>query len=51
MKWNLEYLYKTKEDFLKDFEELKALTCTLKDYQGKLNQEDIHFHYSIKKRA
>ena len=48
MKWNLEYLYKTKEDFLKDFEELKKLADSFKDYQGKLNQEEMFKEYYLK---
>lgn len=48
MKWNLEYLYKTKEDFLKDFEELKKLADSFKDYQGKLHQEEMFKEYYLK---
>ena len=48
MKWNLEYLYKTKEDYLKDLEELKALCDSFVEYQGKLSDEDKFKEYYLK---
>ncbi len=48
MKWNLEYLYKTKEDYLKDFEELKALCDSFSAYQGKLSNEESFKEYFLK---
>lgn len=48
MKWNLEYLYKTKEDYLKDLEELKALCDSFVEYQGKLSDEAKFKEYYLK---
>lgn len=36
-KWNIEKIYKSSDDFEKDFEELKKEAPKLKDFEGKLN--------------
>lgn len=45
MNWNLEYLYKSHEDFLKDFENVKNLCDKFKNYQGKLADEKMFVEY------
>jgi len=48
MKWNLEYLYKTKEEYLNDLEELKTLCDSFSEYQGKLSNEESFKEYFLK---
>ena len=45
MNWNLEYLYKSHEEFLKDFESVKNLCDKFKNYQGKLADEKMFIEY------
>lgn len=45
MNWNLEYLYKTREEFLNDFQSVKKLCEELKNYKGKLNDEEMFKEY------
>ncbi len=48
MKWDLTYLYKTEQDFRKEFEEVQALIQKLPTYQGKLhNTNNFKEYYEI----
>lgn len=45
MNWNLEYLYKSYEEFQKDLNALKEFCDKFKDYQGLLDNEDKFLEY------
>ncbi len=40
MNWNLEYFFKSQNDFLNSITETKELINNIKNYQGKLNTEE-----------
>ena len=44
-KWNIEKIYKSSDDFEKDFEELKKEAPKLKDFEGKLNDPQNILEY------
>lgn len=45
MKWNFEYFYKDRDEFLKDLQETKVLCDSFKEYQGKLSDEKMFVEY------
>lgn len=47
MNWNLEYLYKTREDFLKGLEEVKELCVDFPSFKGKLNDEETFKKFNL----
>ena len=44
-KWDIEKIYKSSDDFEKDFEELKKEAPKLKDFEGKLNDPQNILEY------
>lgn len=44
-KWNLEDIYKTREEFDSDFELYKQKTKLIPNYKGKLNNKEIFLEY------
>ncbi len=47
MNWNLQVIYKTNEDFEKDFNELSNLINEVKQYEGKLHEFDSFKKYYL----
>ena len=48
MKWNYDFLYKSREDFLKDIEKANELVSKLATFQGKLgNEESFKEYYDL----
>ena len=48
MKWNLDFLYKSREEFLKDLEKANELISKLGSFQGKLgNEESFKEYYDL----
>lgn len=48
MKWDLTYLFKTKEDYQKALEEVKQIIDTLSSYKGLLHEESKFVEYYTK---
>ena len=44
-KWDIEKIYKSSDDFEKDFEDLKKEAPKLKDFEGKLNDPQNILEY------
>lgn len=47
MKWNLENLYRSKEEYQKDFDELKEILNKLDSYKGHLHEEKSFVEYLL----
>lgn len=47
MNWNLDYLYKSHEDFKEAFKSVKMLCDKFKEYQGKLDNEEKFKEYYL----
>jgi len=50
MKWDLTYLYKTTDDFNKDFGQAVEMIDGFKEYQGKLHDETSFKNYFLKQK-
>lgn len=48
MNWNLEYFYKTNDDWKKDYEEVKESLLSLASYKGKLKNQADFKAYALK---
>ena len=45
-KWNLEDIYKTQEDWDKDYEYLESVVDKYSEFKGKLNNEEVMKEYN-----
>ena len=48
MNWDLTLIYKTKEDYLKDFNSLDEDVLKIEALKGKLNTEELPCEFIIK---
>ena len=50
MKWDLSFLYKNREEFLKALDEAKEVINQIPEYKGKLNDKEKFREYYLLQR-